>query len=439
MALLIIGFGFVQTSPLLAQETDPSPSPSSASALSTPSAGSAMLSQRALEITKTSMQVLKEEEGVVNLTLYANHSLVNKAQVVFFRRKGARVEVIASGAVTGEKKNPVSGLQEIIVELDRDTVIKYPQKGDYAVPMSDPNAVGNGDKKDQYNFLVPEEPAVKEENDRSGYLEYGMGLMQGTLTTQATLTSLANTMVNGAKKTNNYRFGNTHFAYFSDFFPVGFELDSHSGNFPTQTYYNKIVKSSESISTLSFDYRLKTLFNRHLAPVLKVVMLNDQFTTDNTDENLLSTKVNGMGFGLRANYDLVDPLWKAEKGRFFLKLQNLYGEYVYYPSLTVSDTMVSRGTSSPGSTGSQYRLGFNALAYLRFIPIFKRFVIQGSYGVRAYSFKFAGSTVSEVGNINQIPQNGASQEKEQDYRFFVGIRFEDPVRLLFADSKKDKN
>ena len=387
------------------------------------------INAKAALIIKSSMKVIREEEGVVSLALPGHQSLANKTLILFFRKKGSRMEVIANGSVTGEKKLP-SGAEELQVALDIDTVIKYPQSGDYAVPMNDPNASAATDKKDSLDYLAPDDGGKKEPNHRPGYLEYGMGQMYGSLKTTSS------TIANVDKISSGYHFGDTHLAYFSEYFPIGIEIDSHSGNFPTQTYEGKVVTSSESVSTMSLNYRFKPFANDHLAPILKISSLSDQFTTNTTDVSLLSTKISGLGFGGRLNYDLISPVWKKAKTDFFIQLQGLHAEFIYYPSVTATDGLVARGTSSNGSTAMQYRLGLDALMWVSFIPIFKRFLFEASYGARMYNLQFSGTPANEPGNPNTIAPNGTSKESEQDYRFFIGVRLDDPVKMLLGEKEK---
>jgi len=387
-----------------------------------------IFSERAEQITKRAMHVLKEEEGVVSLTMLPGaKSLANKTKIVFFRRKLSRVEVIANGEVTGEHKDANGGA--ILVDIDRDTIIKYPQVGDYAVPMSDPNADSNGDKKDQFDYLVPEEKETKEKNTRPGYLEFGLGIMQGTTT------SSSSTPADQDLSSNGYRFQDMHLAYYSDLFPIGIEMNSHSGNFPTGTFVRTVVASSESVSNMEFGYRFKPFFGNHVEPVLKLNLLSETFTTNNPTSDVISTKTSGMGFGLRLNYNLVSPIWKPEKAKIGFALQQIFGEFFYYPSITATDTgLTTRGTTSTGSTGMQYRLGFTTIAYFGFIPFIKRFIFQGSYGARLYHLKFQGPTTLDPIDTQAITQNNTSSTTESDFRFFVGIRIEDPVRMVLGSS-----
>ncbi len=383
------------------------------------------------EIIRSSMKVIKEDEGVVSMTPPGNHSFAQGTQMLFFRKKGSRLEMIATGKVLTEETDVKTHQFQIKVELDKDTIIKYPIEGDYAAPLADPTASNEANKKDENDYLLPEEPPIAKPNNRPGYLEAGAGLLYGQL---ATTTS---TVANDAKASSAYRFKNIHFAYFSELVPFGVELDSHAGNFPTSTFYSKIVASNESVSILGIHYRFEPILNKKLEFVAKVNSLSDQFTTDNKDENLLSTKVSGMGLGLRLNFNLEKPNWKPQKGESFLALQAITAEAIYYPMITATDTLVSRGTDSGGSTGMQVRVSSTLLAYLPFIPLLKRWVFQGSYGFRSYNLKFSGPTVPE-NVLSPVPilQGTHATEKESDLRFFFGVRFDDPLKSLFDSGKK---
>lgn len=434
ITLFALGLSLFDPRSTRAQEvieaTTPTPSP-------TPGPNT-LLSDRAEKITKRAMRVIKEDEGAVVLTLLPNgQALVNKTQIVFFRRKRARMEVIANGIVIGERKNG-EGKGEILVDIDRDTIIKYPQGGDYALPMSDPNATGETDKKDEFDYLKPTEPKVKPEKDRPGYLEFGMGIFKGTMA------SSPSTDADIFKKPTGYGFGNTHFAYYSEYIPIGVEFNSYRGNFPTQDRNFLKINSSESVLNFTLAYRFKTMNHHHFAPMLIISSLSDNFKTNNVDEALITTKYSGLGFGVTLNYDFVSPVWKPEKSKVGFAFQQVFGEFLYYPSIQASDLgsttsgVASRGTASSGSTGMQYRMGLTTLAYFKFIPLVKRFVFQASMGARAYSLKFQGATQVEPGNPNAIPQNGTSKENEFDYRFFFGIRIDDPIKLLFSGNEPEE-
>jgi hypothetical protein len=396
-----------------------------------PDAVNPIMNAKAEALIKSAMKVLKEDEGVISMSS-PGHSFEAKTQILFFRKRGSRIEMIGTGLFNSEKVDAKTGKKELIADLDRDNIIKYPHEGDYAVPMNDPNLAAM-DGKDGNDFPAPTEDTQEPKDDsRPGYFEYGMGLFYGNLS------ATPSGQVNVSKKTSGYRFQNAHFAYYSEYFPIGVEMDTHSGNFPTRTYESTVVTSSEKISNFSLNYRFKPLLNKHLAIMGRINSLSDTFTTNNSDDSLLNTKITGYGFGTRVQYDFVSPVWKKKPKEFFIQAQSIYGDFLYYPSISAVDEGISRGDSSSGSTMMQYRFGATGLAWISFIPIFKRWVFQWSYGARMCNLKFSGATVSEAGNPITVSPNSTSKDKESDYRFFIGVRLEDPIKLLFTDEKKEK-
>ncbi len=389
------------------------------------------LAPKVQALVKSAMRVVKEVEGQVTLASPSGTSFANKTQILFFRKRGPRVEMIATGEVVGEKTDAKTGAVQILVDVDRDSVIKFPLTGDFAALLSDPNALNAPNKKDDKDYHLANNEH-EPDNPRPGYLEFAYGPFTGKLATQT------NTTANIDKQTSGYHFKQLHFAYYSEFFPFGIEYDSHGGNFPTTTYFQQVVSSKETVTNISLLYRFRPIWG-HLAFSGKVTSLSDAFTTDNTDASVISTKTSGLGLGARMAWEFAKPTWKPDEDEdeFFLKLQNVWAEYVQYLSVKAVDQGLSRGETSNGSSGSQYRLGFTLIAYLDFIPLLKRWVIEPSYGSRSYSLKFQGATISESGNINgRIIPGGTGKETETDYAILIGLRFEDPLKGLFGKKEK---
>ncbi len=393
----------------------------------------AFLLSKVEEILKTAMRVIREEEGVVSVSSSREHSLAVDTPMLFFRKKGSRLEMIARGKMLTESVDPKTKKLIYQIELDKDSVIKYPHEGDFAALLSDPIADGSGDKKENNDFLLPDEDQNKRENDRPGYMEYGLGLMIGSLTTDT------NTTANVAKRSSAYRFKNSQFSYYSEYFPIGIERVEHGGVFPTSTYESERVSSSETVSWMGVYYRFPPVFDKKLEFSASFHSLSDQFDTGNADQNLLATKVSAMGVGGRARYQWVSPVWKPAKGEFFMRLQSVQIEGMYYPILTATDGGVSRGSDSSGSNGYQVRAGATLLAWIQFIPWFKRWVAHGSVGMRAYSLKFSGDPVQSTALGSEVIDPGTrANEREIDFRFFVGIRIDDPIKSLFGNERGKK-
>jgi hypothetical protein len=387
------------------------------------------LLEKAEALIKSASKVIQNDEGVITLTS-PGHSYASKTQMLFFRKHGNRIEMIGTGIFIKETVDEKTNHKELVAELDRDTIIKYPEAGDYGVPMTDPSLAAL-DGRDSNDLPAPADEKDQKRKLHPGYLEFGMGLFNGSMDTSAS------GPVNIAKKTKGYRFQLMHLAYYSSIFPIGIELDTYKGNFPTSTYKGSIVTSDENISSLGINYRFRPVLNNHLVFTARVNSISETFNTNNDDDSLLTTTLSGLGFGLQTHFQLVDANWKKSPADFFIQMQSFSADFVYYPSITANDgsslSTISRGTSSNGSTLMQYRVGATALAWISFIPLLKRWVINGSYGAKAYNLKFSGPTISEVGNPEKIAENGTSKETESDYRFFIGVRLNDPFEAFFGD------
>jgi hypothetical protein len=170
----------------------------------------------------------------------------------------------------------------------------------------------------------------------------------------------------------------------------------------------------------------------YLSP--KVLILSDSLTTDNTGSELMNTKISAFGVGARAQYQLAADNWAPKnEDSIAFQLQSAQVEFGFSPFVSAQDAGPSRGTSSSGSILLDYRIGVNGMAWLGFVPLFKRWVAQVSYGARVYSLQFQGATTSEAGNPQSVPTGIKTVESESDFRFWVGLRISDPVEALFGD------
>ena len=93
---------------------------------------------KAEALIKSASKVIKNEEGVITLTS-PGHSYASKTQMLFFRKHGNRIEMIGTGIFVKETVDEKTDHKELVAELDRDTIIKYPEAGDFGVPMTDPS------------------------------------------------------------------------------------------------------------------------------------------------------------------------------------------------------------------------------------------------------------------------------------------------------------
>ena len=397
-------------------------------------------------VMKTTLQINRESDGIAFLVI-KGQSYTAGTQILFFRKRGSRLQTIATGTVATEQKNLSTGNLELLVTIDKTSIVKYPQAGDVAVPLSDPAAKAEPDKKDHDNMPAPEDKVEPKRDGPEGYLELDIGQFRGGYTSQyvppSPLPSPSPTPgreANRARPNSGYSFSAMHIAYFSGLFPIGIEYDKHSGSVPTLNSFaqRSTYSSTESATTMSLDYRFKKIFKR-FEVTLRLVSLSYDFETTVVDDALISTKVTGLGFGGRLAYEPVSPVWRKKKGEWFVQLQRLFVEYTKYPSLTAADGTAgdSRGATSPGSSGSEYRVGGSLLFWFDFIPLFKRWVFTASYESRSYDLKFAGPTQFSSPSYPIFTGAGA-KDAESGYNLFVGVRFEDPIAGIF-EKKKDKD
>jgi hypothetical protein len=395
----------------------------------TPAMAPSALDSKAQAVIRSALRVIREADGEVTLSS-PGHSFAPKTPFLFFRKRNTRIEPIANAVFVREVVDPKTSQKTIVVQLQRDNIIKYPTPGDYAAPMSEPgDPVAQA--KDSNNFRPPITPdAPPEPNRRPGFMEYGMGLMLGTISTTPSGD------VNVSKNSKGYRFLSSHFQYDSHYLPIGVEYDSHSGNFPTTTYEGKVIQSSEKVSVLNVGYRFKPIWKERLELSARISFLSEEFTTNNIDVSLINTRTSATGIGIKARLNLKSPVWRPENNGFGVCLQGFGAEFNYYPSVTATDfNVITRGTASTESSALSFRASVTALTYIPFIPLFKRWVLQGSYGARIEQLAFSGTTVGEPSNPEPVPQNGTSKESESDFRFFFGVRIDDPVQTIFSTDR----
>lgn len=384
------------------------------------------LTEKVEQVVKTALIIESEDDGKVYLPLRDKSFAVN-TQFVFFRRRGTRLSMIAQGMVEGERTNPDTQKIELVVNLDKDAIVKYPEVGDLGVPLSDPLVSGLGERRESSNTpIVPQKEPRQQE--LPGYIQYGMGLMLGSLS------SNANPQVGGGKNASGYRFINHHFEYFSGVAPLGFAFQSHGGNFPTRVYDGDTVSSSESVSVMHLYYRLKPFGKKQWWASPKLFLVSDQLTTDNTGSELMNTKISAFGVGGRLQYQWASDVWAPkDEDSIGLQFQSVHADVGFSPFLSAQDAGPSRGTSSSGSWLLDYRVSATGMAWLGFVPVVKRWIIQASYGSRLMSLNFQGPTQSESGNPQTVPTGIKTSESESDFRFWVGIRISDPIEALLFE------
>lgn len=367
---------------------------------------------------------IKQQSSVVagragNRLIVKNKSNLKVSDLLLFVRPlNGNFDILARGKVSEVKK------ESVIVELDAISVAKQPLDGDLVISLSKPFTPTT------QNFPEPPPPPVSIEDPGipgdPGYFEAYGGVYDSSLKTEAPIP------VNLSKQVGSYRFSNFKLAWFLEYFwRIGVEYERVEGVFPTSTYFRQRINSSLKYSRYGLTFRTRKIFNDHLRYSIQLNSLKEAFKTDNPDENLLSTTVDGYGIAHIIDWEFESPIWTSNKPYLDGRLQKLYASFTYFPSLSAVDGDVSRGLSSDGTTGSDYKLGLQAILYFKWIPVFKRWFFDLHLGQTTYELKFSGPTKSEVDGIYTIPENSKSKEIKNYYYIGFGFRFDDFISKFF--------
>ncbi|NJL25653.1 MAG: hypothetical protein HC902_11090 [Calothrix sp. SM1_5_4] len=365
------------------------------------------------------LKVVGEQEGILQLDLPKEKMRVSPF-VLFVRPSGPEFEIIARGKIATVQND------KVLVELDRTSIIKYPLAGDLAVPLGTPK---DWPKDSESPILEPPpqttQPLIPPD---PGFIALSYGKVFGKLTSGA-----SDSYTNEYKDIPQYRPSQIHFAWYFEFFwNLGVEYESWSGSFPTSTYYHDYGDSLEDVSIISINYRFRRYwFAERLRPALRLVSINSSFATLNKDEALISSNASAMGAGGRLSFEWLSPVWAPTKGSA-LRLQQIFLDANFFPTVSVEDQgIIGRGTAGAGSQMYDLKLAVQAIAYVHWIPLIRRYYIEAGYGQRSASYKFAGTTRSEEGGSYTIPENLSARENYQWYYISLGLRFEDYIGLLF--------
>jgi hypothetical protein len=368
---------------------------------------------------KPTLKVDREKEGLILLDLPKVRMELSPF-VVFVRPSGPDFEIIARGKVETIQDN------KILVTLDRSAIIKYPLKGDLAVPLGTPRDWPPD--SDPKVMTPPMETEELEPPGDPGFFQIDSGVLSGAVeTTSSDGTS------NEYKDIPKYQPTFFHFLWYFEFlWQLGIEYESASGVFPTSTYYRNFGPTTEKKNTFTLNYRFRRKwFKEKLRPAIRFMTTTSEFATLNTDEALISSQSSAMGMGARLSYEFDSQVWKPKKGSG-LRFQQVVLGLNYYPFVNVADTgSIKRGTSSGGSNILEYKLSCSTLMYLKWFPWIKRYVFEFGYSETIAHYKFSGATASETLGFYTIPENTSSTEQQKWFFVTLGVRFEDVVGAFF--------
>lgn len=334
--------------------------------------------------------------------------------LLFVRSEEGKGEIVGRGIIMAVQDG------KYLIELDRESVLKLPIPGDYAVPMGAPrdfpplpelNMGGNT-------------PNVQEEilPDDKGWAQLDWGRFRN-----GTFASVGFNETNEYKDIPNFTPTYTHFIWYLDFlWRYGIEWTKTSGTFLTNSYDHRQFNSYLEEQQISLHYRFRRFFNEKLRWTAKLNSISNSFITDNQDDYLLSTLLTGTGIGARFSWEIKEPQWETTSYQPFT-LQQIILDLDYYPSVKVVDLQFPRGQNSNGSTIMQQKITVSVLAYLKWMYFFKRYVIDLSWGQSQANLKFSGSTNLANGDPSIVIPGGTYQENYQFVSFSIGLRMDDLV------------
>lgn len=368
------------------------------------------------QIMKKASSVIDHQDDLVLISNAQNYKL--DENIVFIRVDGKRFEIISRGKV-----KTIQGTQAY-VEMDRQSLMKFPLKGDVVIKLGEPwrPPVEVYPEPPSINVQAEEPP----EPGDPGYIEIKGGQFFSSLASDNT------TDANKYKSVGAYQFPYYSMTWFHEYaWRLGFEYEKINGDYPTFTYYHDVYATKENFSRLIINYRSRLMWNNLFRATARLGFLRNGFYTDNPDEGVISSDISAPGFGGKFHLEFAPANWKDESGPFKFKFQQAYYELMIYPMLAVSDGGASRGTSSGGSTGYEMRFGADMLIYLRWFPWFKRWLINAEYGEQIFNIKMSGATQKAADGVYTIPEGGSYKEIRRFYFLNIGWRWDDFIGKFF--------
>jgi hypothetical protein len=211
---------------------------------------------------------------------------------------------------------------------------------------------------------------------------------------------------------------------------IGIEYERFGGFIPTATYFRENLNSKESYTRYGLGVRSRRFLDGRMRAIYKFITLSHAFDTENSDENLLTTKIDSAGLGIQVEYEFNHFLWLGRQSTWSFAVQDIYALAYLYPSMAVRDVNVVRGSSATGK-GIDYRLGINIIMYTRFVPGFKRWFLNIQLGQTSYDMRFSGGTKNDKSSPYKIPEGGTSTESRSYGMISFGYRFDDFLGKFF--------
>ncbi len=338
--------------------------------------------------------------------------------LLFLRLNENSFEILGRGYIAGSQDN------KYLIEIVRESIIKRPMEGDYVIPMAPPK-----DFPKLEELLVVGSNTVSQEPDLSedkGYAQLDWGNLKNS-----SYLSTGFAQTNEYKDIYNYNPDSMHFLWYFDFlWHFGLEWSRINGKFLTNSYDKRQFYSEMNESKFSLHYRFRKFYRDQMRLAIKINSFTNDFLTENKDDYLLSSRTAGSGAGLRLSWERKEPQWQTEAGNPFT-IQQIVLEHDYYPSLEIVDLDYSRGENSHGSTLTQQQVTISILTYLKWMPLFQRFVVDVSAGRSTSEIQFHGQTSAPTGLPNTILSEGHYSENYDYIKVSFGLRMDDMIGRFF--------
>ena len=248
----------------------------------------------------------------------------------------------------------------------------------------------------------------------TGLISMKLGMYTGHLS------STTNSFTNEAKDGGPYSLTNFGLRWWFFFDPqLGFNFEfARSGTIPTVGERYEPETSSQTYINPGLLYRGRLLF---IPTIYSLTYFVNSFSTSNTNDALLSSVYSGLDLGVTFYYPNRIQLFRL--GPISLSFNNLEGGIAYAPSVQVSDSGYSRGSSVSGNQvafngGIEFNLMIRGLRFTN--DLF--FVFEG--GEQLYNLAFSGATKGNQQDGSPIPQGGVFSETQSWY----GIRLKYNMR-----------
>lgn len=326
-------------------------------------------------------------------------------------------EVIASGQVRKDR----SGGNYL--DLDADLLKKRPLRGDRVLTLGAPKIFEAPPEAPSQPRPFPQ--VSKPEPTEPGYIALGFTRLQQDLTTRT------DSQVDSLKNLKSYSPQGLSLEWYFDFLSsYGFSFQNVGANVPIETYYRDSIAGEAGSLDLRLLYRRQLLNpDERWRWTLAIGTHFGSFHHDNPDEYVISSKANGAGAGFGLAWEPGRPLLTDQRFRF--QWTSVSGSVFYVPSLTVTDELSTRGTSSSGSTWTEIKVGSSWTLFWPWIPWVKRYFLSVDYVQQTASLRFQGPTREAPNCFCTIPEGGAYTEQNSGVKLTLGVRFSDFIGNVF--------